>query len=72
MTVHSAWLIRLSETYETFTADSDDAAIGGGGRAAPLLLPALIQAIAAEGRAVRWDAAARWYEVINGPLFEER
>jgi hypothetical protein len=55
-----------------FTADSDDAASGGGGRAAPLRLPALIQAIAAEGRAVRWDAAARWYEVINGPLFEER
>jgi hypothetical protein len=49
---------------------------GGGtsavGRAGSSRLPGLIEAIAMEGRALRWDACARWYEVINGPLFEER
>jgi hypothetical protein len=37
-----------------------------------LRLPGLIEAIAIEGRALRWDAGARWYEVLNGSLFEDR
>ena len=45
---------------------------GGGGGGGAMRLPGLIEAIAAEGRALRWDAGARWYEVLNGPLFEER
>ena len=44
----------------------------GDGRPGSSRLPALIEAIAAEGRALRWDAGARWYEVLNGPLFEDR
>ena len=35
-------------------------------------LPDLIAALAREGRALRWDAACGWYEVLDGPLFEAR
>ena len=32
----------------------------------------LVAALAHEGRALRWDAARGWYEVLDGPLFEAR
>jgi hypothetical protein len=35
-------------------------------------LPELIAALASEGEVLRWDSPNEWYEVIDGPRFEER
>jgi hypothetical protein len=35
-------------------------------------LPELIAALAREGEVLRWDLNQEWYEVIDGPRFEER
>ena len=43
-----------------------------GGERRRLRLPETVALIAAEGTALRWDPGARWYEVLHGPLFEQR
>jgi len=37
-----------------------------------LLLPDAVKRIANEGTAIRWDASIGCYEVLDGPLFEQR
>ena len=36
-----------------------------------LRIPELVTLMAKEGKALRWDAERNWFEVLNGPLFEE-
>ncbi len=37
-----------------------------------LRLPELVDLLAKEGKVLRWDVASGWYEVLDGPLFEEK
>ena len=48
-----------------------DGVVGGAGPAL-MRLPELIAALANEGEVLRWDPSQNWYEVIDGPRFEER
>jgi len=44
----------------------------GGGRLSGLMLPQVVQQICSEGTALRWDAAAGCYHVLDGEAFERR
>jgi hypothetical protein len=37
-----------------------------------LRLPELVDVLAKQGQVLRWDDDHNWYEVLDGPLFEER
>ena len=37
-----------------------------------LRLPELVDLLAKEGRVLRWDESNSWYEVLDGPSFEEK
>ncbi len=50
----------------------DEGVIHGLAKPALLRLPELVDVLAKEGQVLRWDENLNWYEVLDGPLFEER
>ena len=54
-----------------FQKSSEDVAVGIS-KPAFLRLPELVDVLAKEGQVLRWDESCSWYEVLDGPLFEDR
>ncbi len=51
-------------------ASSDD--LTAAQKPAFLRLPELVDLLAKEGQVLRWNELCSWYEVLDGPLFEEK